>query len=81
MPQCDRTKPALAGGQIGFIMFVVKPIFAGLVDYLPSLQQTVDNLDSNTEFWKACKGREDIDDAKCCIPSDLPDFVWSYPDW
>jgi hypothetical protein len=81
MPQCDRTKPQLAGGQIGFIMFVVKPIFAGLVDYFPSLQATIDNLDSNTEFWKAIKGREDISEEGLCIPSDLPDFVWSYPDW
>ena len=77
MPQCDRSKPALAAGQLGFITFVVKPIFKFLVEYFPSLDQTVTNLDSNTDFWKACKGRIDIDESTLCIPSDLPEFVWN----
>ena len=81
MPQCDRTKPALVAGQLGFISFVVKPIFTCLVDYFPTLQPTTDNIDSNISFWKACKERKDITDEGLCFPSDLPEFVWSYPSW
>lgn len=33
MPMCDRNKPAVAGGQKGFIAFVVRPNFANLADF------------------------------------------------
>ena len=33
MPQCDRHKPAVVGGQKGFIAFVVKPTFEALAGF------------------------------------------------
>lgn len=34
MPNCDRTAPSLAQGQIGFLCFVVKPLYDAIVLFL-----------------------------------------------
>jgi hypothetical protein len=63
MPQCDRQKPGVSGGQKGFISFMVKPTFDALVDYSNAvlqsqnsssegLRSTLRNLSDNLEFWK-----------------------------
>jgi hypothetical protein len=63
MPQCDRTHPAISGGQKGFISFVVKPTFDALCDFSASLlrsmgndslglNSTIENISSNLAFWK-----------------------------
>jgi len=66
MPQCDRQKPGVSGGQKGFISFMVKPTFDALVDYSNAvlqsqnsssegLRSTLRNLSENLEFWKQVK--------------------------
>jgi len=66
MPCCDRSKPAVASGQKGFISFVVKPIFEPLCDFSKAvfksehlvgssnrvgISETIGNINSNLEFW------------------------------
>mmetsp|Transcript_20530 Transcript_20530/g.42079 ORF Transcript_20530/g.42079 Transcript_20530/m.42079 type:complete len:550 (-) Transcript_20530:94-1743(-) len=67
MPQCDRSKPSVTGGQKGFISFVVTPIFEALAIFSfsvartlggdaedavpPVLQTALENIESNLEFW------------------------------
>jgi hypothetical protein len=70
MPCCDRSKPAVASGQKGFISFVVKPVFEPLCDFSKAvfeseylvggdnragLSETIGNIGSNFEFWNTVR--------------------------
>eukprot|EP01063_Lacrimia_lanifica_P041458 TRINITY_DN9684_c0_g1_i1.p1 TRINITY_DN9684_c0_g1~~TRINITY_DN9684_c0_g1_i1.p1 ORF type:complete len:1296 (+),score=474.69 TRINITY_DN9684_c0_g1_i1:96-3983(+) len=50
-PFCDKDAD-IAKCQKGFIDFVVRPLFAVLVDAYPSLKPMLDNLDANLQYWK-----------------------------
>lgn len=50
---CDRTTTNIAGGQAGFIQFVVLPIFYQLADICPEIEQLqIANGKINIEKWK-----------------------------
>lgn len=48
----DRTKPAEAKCQIGFIDFIVSPLFDVWTSFLPDMQIALENLEANRTFWK-----------------------------
>ena len=87
MPQCNRSKPSVAGGQKGFMMFVVKPVFEVLCDFAASVQSALPegsshtrglescmkNLMSNLDFWKRVEEEVPAEVLEVtCLPSDLP---------
>eukprot|EP00326_Haptolina_ericina_P019855 CAMPEP_0181196908 /NCGR_PEP_ID=MMETSP1096-20121128/15734_1 /TAXON_ID=156174 ORGANISM="Chrysochromulina ericina, Strain CCMP281" /NCGR_SAMPLE_ID=MMETSP1096 /ASSEMBLY_ACC=CAM_ASM_000453 /LENGTH=454 /DNA_ID=CAMNT_0023286735 /DNA_START=12 /DNA_END=1373 /DNA_ORIENTATION=+ len=50
---CDRKTVQVAKCQVGFITFLVKPLFQGFSKYLPELEQiAMRNLDANLEHFK-----------------------------
>jgi hypothetical protein len=49
---CDRFSTNRAGSQIGFIDFVVLPIFVQLNRSYPLFQTCVDQLNENKAYWK-----------------------------
>jgi hypothetical protein len=53
----DRVKPAEAKCQLGFIDFIVGPIFEVWASFLPEMKITIENLEANRNFWKK---RQDI---------------------
>merc|ERR1719171_1223233 len=48
----DRDKVNKPNSQIGFIEFVVVPLFLGAVKLFPALYELTDNLASNTDLWE-----------------------------
>jgi len=51
---CDRQTVAVAKCQVGFISFLVKPLFDGFGEYLPALKEkALANLEANLAHFKA----------------------------
>ena len=48
----DRTKPAEAKCQIGFIDFIVGPLFEVWANFLPDMTKTLEYLEQNRLHWK-----------------------------
>jgi len=67
----DRSKPAEAKCQIGFIDFIVAPIYEAWAKFLPQMKIGVDNLEANKAHWKK---QQQLDEAKLRNPS-LETFV------
>jgi len=51
-PMCDRYTTDIAGGQAGFISFVVMPIFKQLSEVCPEVSLQIENGVTNIEKWK-----------------------------
>ena len=51
-PMCDRSTTDIAGGQAGFISFLVMPIFMQLSDVCPEVYLQIENGAKNIETWK-----------------------------
>eukprot|EP00747_Dinoflagellata_sp_TGD_P097876 gnl/TRDRNA2_/TRDRNA2_167271_c2_seq2.p1 gnl/TRDRNA2_/TRDRNA2_167271_c2~~gnl/TRDRNA2_/TRDRNA2_167271_c2_seq2.p1 ORF type:complete len:539 (-),score=102.11 gnl/TRDRNA2_/TRDRNA2_167271_c2_seq2:56-1672(-) len=53
-PLCDRAsgRREVPKGQIGFIGFVLKPLFAPLEAFMPEVEEALTNLDENSCFWE-----------------------------
>jgi len=48
---CDRETVVLAKAQIGFIMFLVAPLFKALAAYAPSVKPLVEQIEKNKAFF------------------------------
>ena len=48
---CDRNTVAVGKAQVGFISFLVGPLFQALLSYAPSLQPLVDQMEANKKFY------------------------------
>jgi len=48
---CDRDTVVLAKAQVGFISFLVGPLFMALHSYAPALQPLVDQLEANKKYY------------------------------
>ena len=58
---CDRTTTNIAGGQAGFIQFVVMPIFAQLAEICPAIDDLqIESGKQNIEKWKIKAENEKI---------------------
>jgi hypothetical protein len=55
---------ALASLQLGFGQFIVSPFWTPLAKCLPELQPRVDQLNANTEYWKARKAEGEAAEAQ-----------------
>jgi len=56
---CDRTTTNIAGGQAGFIQFVVLPIFMQLAEISPAIEDLqIASGKRNIELWKTRTERE-----------------------
>lgn len=53
-PLCDRQAGMLEvpKGQIGFINFVIEPLYKIIATLIPETQEAMDNLLKNKEFWQ-----------------------------
>lgn len=58
-PLCDRSKPAMAKSQIGFIQYICKPLFEALVKFEPSLEFTIETISSNFAYWDKKRAEEE----------------------
>mmetsp|Transcript_64077 Transcript_64077/g.111813 ORF Transcript_64077/g.111813 Transcript_64077/m.111813 type:complete len:197 (+) Transcript_64077:2-592(+) len=60
-PLCDRETVSKPSSQIGFIQFIVKPIFEGLnsVKDLPDAQRALDCMAEYSDYWKRVREQED----------------------
>lgn len=56
---CDRSTVILSQSQIGFINFIVEPMFTVLNEYFPELEFTLENLKTNREYYKSIKDEEE----------------------
>ena len=54
----DRNKPAEAKCQLGFIDFIVGPLFEVWTNFLPETHFIMDILDSNRNYWKRKEAAE-----------------------
>ena len=51
---CDRETVKVAKCQVGFISFLVKPLFDGFCEYLPALKKTAgENIEANLAHFQA----------------------------
>lgn len=58
---CDRTTTNIAGGQAGFIQFVVMPIFAQIAEICPAIEDLqIESGKQNIEKWKVRAENERI---------------------
>ena len=48
---CDRRTVSVAKSQVGFITFLVGPVFKALTDYAPHLQPMYDQLQENLKHF------------------------------
>ena len=48
---CDRQTVSVAKSQVGFITFLVGPLFKALADYAPTLQPIYDQLQENLKHF------------------------------
>ena len=48
---CDRMTTNTAKSQIGFINFLVLPLFKVIHKMLPESSECIENLDENKEYW------------------------------
>eukprot|EP00161_Ancyromonas_sigmoides_P023395 TRINITY_DN7340_c0_g2_i1.p1 TRINITY_DN7340_c0_g2~~TRINITY_DN7340_c0_g2_i1.p1 ORF type:complete len:993 (+),score=468.33 TRINITY_DN7340_c0_g2_i1:98-2980(+) len=64
-PFCDRATTVVAKCQVGFIAFVVKPMFQVFSTELSSelTEEIMRNIDDNEEAWKALAAQSDRDKA------------------
>jgi hypothetical protein len=53
-PLCDREsgQKAVPKGQIGFISFVVQPLYKPIVEFIPEAREALDLLDRNKACWE-----------------------------
>jgi len=53
-PLCDRATgmKTVPKGQIGFINFVIQPLFTVFAKLIPEAQEAVENIDANRAFWE-----------------------------
>mmetsp|Transcript_108102 Transcript_108102/g.338126 ORF Transcript_108102/g.338126 Transcript_108102/m.338126 type:complete len:582 (+) Transcript_108102:141-1886(+) len=58
-PLCDRAaeQAVVPKGQLGFINFVIQPLFGNLAKLIPEVQEATDQLEQNRAFWEE-KDRE-----------------------
>lgn len=49
---CDRKKPEIEKSQVGFISFVIKPLFSTWVKVVPEASVCVSEMDKNLEYWR-----------------------------
>lgn len=56
-PMCDRAigMNTVPNGQIGFISFIVKPLYLQVVHILPEVQEAVRHMEVNVAFWHVKK--------------------------
>eukprot|EP00817_Percolomonadidae_sp_ATCC50343_P006830 CAMPEP_0117419520 /NCGR_PEP_ID=MMETSP0758-20121206/1059_1 /TAXON_ID=63605 /ORGANISM="Percolomonas cosmopolitus, Strain AE-1 (ATCC 50343)" /LENGTH=578 /DNA_ID=CAMNT_0005200621 /DNA_START=754 /DNA_END=2487 /DNA_ORIENTATION=+ len=52
-PFMDRTKPNQAQCQVGFIQYIVRPLFESLAQFEPKCASLVSHMDANEAYWKA----------------------------
>jgi hypothetical protein len=52
-PLCDRAKPNLEKSQIGFINFVVKPLYSTWMELVPEAQVCYREMEKNLAYWQA----------------------------
>lgn len=57
-PFMDRTKPAMAKCQLGFIDYIAGPLFEILATFDDSFTFVVDNLKNNKVYWAAELSKE-----------------------
>lgn len=55
---CDRTEglASIPKGQLGFVNFMVKPLFVSVSQLIPEVSAAVQQLDNNVAFWTARNG-------------------------
>jgi len=53
-PLCDREagRAAVPKGQVGFISFVIRPLYVPIVELIPDAQEALLHLDANKAFWE-----------------------------
>lgn len=53
-PLCDREtgRQTVPGGQIGFMDYVVEPLFSQLTQFMPEAKTATNQLQQNRRFWK-----------------------------
>lgn len=61
---CDRLTVSTSKCQVGFITFLVGPLFSALVAYSPALQGVADQLEANKQHFAQCAEREAIETAQ-----------------
>lgn len=52
-PFMDRTKPALAKGQVAFVNYIVQPMFESFASFLPEMSFVSPHIEATKEFWGA----------------------------
>jgi hypothetical protein len=55
---CDRTSDQVARAQVGFITFLVGPLFNALSFWSPSLSEYVDQLEENKRHFEGLAARD-----------------------
>merc|ERR1712136_149224 len=65
-PLCNRATDSLVvpKGQVGFITFVVQPLFSPLAELIEEVKEATENLEKNKAFWLQ-KDREGATFADC----------------
>mmetsp|Transcript_4858 Transcript_4858/g.9391 ORF Transcript_4858/g.9391 Transcript_4858/m.9391 type:complete len:653 (+) Transcript_4858:68-2026(+) len=48
----DRTQPNLAGSQVGFVDFLVLPLFHAFAAICPELKDSIEQIESNKNYWQ-----------------------------
>lgn len=51
-PFMDRTHPNKAQCQVGFIQYIVRPLFDSLAQFEPSCMSLVEQMNANESYWK-----------------------------
>ena len=58
-PMCDRATTAIPKTQIGFIDFVVQPLYTAWGRHLPwALEEAMANLGENKRYWQSLEAAE-----------------------
>ena len=52
---CDRHSTNVAKGQIGFIQFIVKPLFDVAAQFLPEIKKYLQSLSGSVDYWSSVK--------------------------
>lgn len=56
---CDRETTDIENGQIGFLKGLIWPSFEILVDIIPEISYTLDNINLNIHSWKVAQSRRE----------------------
>jgi len=76
----DRSKPSVAKMQIGFMQFIVKPIFSAWCDAVPELRDmTMPHLEANQDLWKG--DTPFIPPEQLYVSSHRTDWDWESGGW